>query len=285
MKGWWLLLLLAHCRPSTDNALDTTPTPGPTPSAVPSAAPAAVPAPVPSAVPSASASPDLEGTAPPPYAFSAQDAHALTTLLQRRRVSRLLILGNMPAVRERHSWMLSDDGRELTLLCEHGDARLIVSGRPTPPRWYLVASVAFEAAQPPQARWATEYRRQRFKASPRVSRQTCLKVGERVALSCHPDSRRVLRPNAFVPVDTPAGAPVTWQPSARRRVPGLACSITAPSLSYYDFPADSGVPMLFFSDVGSGIERVVYVGQRQYADLRESAPWTPLDPTLPKHLR
>jgi len=75
---------------------------------------------VPSAELSAKSLASATVLAPGQGAFSAEQLRTLEVQLQSRRVFRHLTLGNMPR-RERDGWLLSDDGRELTLVCEQAD--------------------------------------------------------------------------------------------------------------------------------------------------------------------
>jgi len=211
----------------------------------------------------------------------------LAALFQNRRVFRHLTLGNMPDYQERDSWLLSDDGRGLTLVCERGDPGFEAeSGRPGPRRWHLVASASFAAMDsPPGQAWAPHYRREQLIVA-RAGPTTCVEVGDRLDLACRPNSLDVLQPDAYVPIETPNpdnGGSLRWFPSARRHVAGLYCRATSalnPSYEFpfYDLEAPPGQPMLFFAD--GAVERVIHSGGLQYSDFREAL-ITPLDARLP----
>lgn len=273
-----LLGLLARCGPMTDVPLDASTSV----TAATSRPAVATSSPVASVAPSTTATSE----APSP-GLSAEQIHSLTEQLRGRRVFRHLLLGNMPAERERHSWLLSKDGKQLTLTCEQGDPARVESGRPDPMRWFLVASASFVATDlSPGGTWAPHYRREQVAALPRRSPTVCAGVGEQLALTCRVAKLQVFGANAFVPVETRSEAPIRWHPSARRAVTGLSCEATARDfeLTFYDFPKGTPRPMLFFSDAGPAVERIVYSDAVQYADFRE-ATLAPFDGLLPPHLR
>ncbi len=241
-----------------------------------SATPAPSAAPIPSASASASA----------PVEIGPEQLQALTTELQSRRVFRHLTLGNMPAERERHSWMLSEDGRHLTLACEQGDPGRVESGSPEPKRWFLAASASFVAdAVPAGQAWAPVYRRERIVTLPRIPWTVCGKVGEALAMACSSAKEQLYGAHAFVPVETRREAPIRWQPGTRRAVAGLACEVKAGvELPFYDFPDSSAGPMLFFGEKKQPVERLIHSDAVQYAGFREAV-LSPFDGSVPPHLR
>ncbi|MEZ4444935.1 MAG: hypothetical protein R3B72_38030 [Polyangiaceae bacterium] len=275
------LALLTGCRPSPPPEHRATAPDG-----------AVGPPPAPTSVASPSATTTAAPLAPEPAAgFSAEDLTALSTELRNRRVFRHLILGSRPAVRERHTWILGDDGRTLTVACEHGDPGMIVSGRPEPSRWYLVAIAHYAAPNVAAGEsWGPRYERDRLLVPPRLSPGHCADMGTVVELTCRASALPVLGPEAYVPVETRATTPLPWRPAARQGVKGLACEAKATepgahAFNFYTFPNDGQPrPMLFFGDA-VGVERVIYSGHIEYADFRAIGPRADFDATLPSHLR
>jgi hypothetical protein len=265
------------------------------------------PAPATSAVAS-SATPPTPAAIP----FSAEEIAALTTERRSRRVFRHVLVGNMPGVRQRDSWMLSKDGRELTLTCEHADPESmenVAEGNPEPPRWVLVGSASFVAADlvPGQA-IASHYQRTGIRVIPKPvdkaycdqrgydwygcsqrSWTTCGDIGEELALACTQSKLPLLGPNALVHAEGSGdeGYVISWRPSARRPVTGLSCVVSAPqgdpdAFDYYDFTDDSAKSTLFFAD-RPAVERLVHSSGLHYVGFREAV-LKPFDGSLPPYL-
>ncbi len=299
---------LVACGAPSEPARDVAPPPALSSSAPAPTASAAASATT--ASPSASASPSAPAAteevaryAPLPSA----ELERLTAELRERRVFRHLLLGSMPS-RARDTWALSKDAKELTLTCE-GDrdgSNSEPSGPPDRFPWYVKASVSFVAADPPSTRAGeTRYRRERLigiatlapeclgpydEACPfPAMRSTCTEVGEELVMTCTPAKLSALGRNAKVEATRrDDGWEVRWKPSARRPIAGLSCEVTAPKgdpngFAFYDFPDDTAKPMLFFSDRGPAVERLVRSGGLQYAGFREAVP-TPLEAELPAYL-
>ena len=257
---------------------------------------------------SASAIPTASSTAPtepPPAAaafqpYRAEQLEPLTANLKSRRVFRHVLLGDMPHHERRESWMLSKDGRQLDLVCEHG-VETFGDGFPEPSRWYVLSTASFVAINPsPAQSGATQYRRDQSSATPKPFRSspvrmtTCEEIGEELTLSCTPTKLPLLRPNAKMKYTrrNDDSYDIRLEPSARRTVTGLSCVVEAPNVDnpffYYAFPG-SGFspsaetePSVFFSNRGPAVERVVYSDSLQYATFREAV-LTPFDGELPEN--
>ncbi len=199
----------------------------------------------------------------------------------------------MPVHQLRESWILSEDGQQLTMACEHGDRVLgDDDGFQEPPRWYLVGSASFAAVDPsPAQTWSPRYRRRQRDSIPnpfpgepgqRVG-TTCDELGEELTLSCTSTKLPLLGPNATIKYTRQEDDryDVRWEPKTRRTVTGLSCVVTATKVNsvpfrFYEFP-DFGFqisvdiePSLFFSNRGPTVERVVYSDYLQYATFREA---------------
>jgi hypothetical protein len=208
----------------------------------------------------------------------------------------------MPHHERRESWMLSKDGRQLDLVCEHGVRTPNEYGFSEPSRWYVLGSASFVAINPsPAQTWATQYRRDPSGATPKPFRSgaarmtTCEEIGEELTLSCTPTTLPLLRPKATMTYSRTDDDryDIRLEPSVRRTVTGLSCVVKAPNVDnpffYYAFP-DFGFrlsvdtePSLFFSTRGPAVERVVYSDSLQYATFREAV-LTPFDGELPANL-
>jgi hypothetical protein len=192
-------------------------------------------------------------TSPAPLVvpFGAEEIESLVAERKGRRVFRHVLVGQMPSIRERDTWMLSRDGRELTISCEHDDPPLeeVAEHNPEPPRWFLVGSATFVATDlVPGQSVASHYRRERLRVIPKpidrgvcdhegydsrdcnqLGWTACGDIGEELAISCAPSKLPLLGPNALVQAERSGdGHVIRWQPSARRAVSGLSCVVAAP---------------------------------------------------------
>ena len=264
-----------------------------------------------SAIPTASSTAQTE---PPPeaaafQAFSAEQLDSLTADLKSRRVFRHVLLGRMPNHETRETWMLSKDGRQLDLVCEHG-VRTPGERFPEPSRWYVLSTASFVAINPsPAQTGATQYRRDQSGATPKpfpdeerrsyrsspAGMTACEEIGEELTLSCTPTTLPLLRPNAKMKYTrrNDDSYDIRLEPSARRTVTGLSCVFKAPEENnpfvYYAFPGPGFCPSvdtepsLFFSNRGPAVERLVYSDSLQYATFREAV-LMPFDGELPANL-
>lgn len=263
-----------------------------TASATATASASAIPGP--SSAPASTASAPSASTSAAPAASSAaalemspEQLAALDAELRSRRVFRHATLGNMP-VRERNTWLLSEDRKELTLTCELDEDRRIESGSPVPKRWFVVSSSTFSTSDAPTGKaWAASYRRVGSTSVRHAPSTLCAELGEELALDCKPSSVRLYGPTAFVPVETRREQPIRWKPNAARSVSGTGCTASADALaeSFYLPSFELEQPMVFFAtDAKLPVERLVHSDAVQYAGFREST-LTPFDGSLPEYLR
>jgi hypothetical protein len=280
--SFWIVALLG-CG-STD-ALPREP--APVASIVPSAATTVRIAPQPTSAPVARASTaPTADVSPWPIEASPEQLSALTAELQNRRVFRYLTLGNKP-VRERNTWLLSEDRSSLTLVCEGEEEGRIESGSPVPKRWFVLSSLTLSASEPPTGTsWVASFRRVGSMQVRYAPQTLCTELGEELTLDCASASIKLHGPAAFVPVETREEEPVRWRPSAVRLVRGLACSARADAFegSVYRSSAEPKQPMVFFADGKIPVERLVHSGPKDYAGFREST-LTPFDGSLPEYRR
>lgn len=280
-RAAWLLFVIGGCGPNPERPPGASHAPPPSASVSPVAS---VP-PVVSAEAIVSAAPVSDANAPP-IEMPAEALASLTEKLQSRRVFRHLKLGNMP-VRERTTWLLSDDNRELTLTCEREADGRIESGSPVPKRWFVVATATFVTSEAAAGiAWAANYRRSAVTQVRYAPATLCAALGDALALDCKSAEVRLHSRGAFVPVETRREEPVRWKPSALRAARGLGCDAKADGLtsSLDGVSSTSKQPMLFFSEKTVPVERLVHSDAVQYEGFRE-ATLTSFDGSLPEHLR